>query len=279
MLKRIAAAGVGVMSLLIPQAGRALPLPITLLRAFSAMLPNGEGKILVFKYCVMCRGAKLTRKRLQERKGWKQEDWEDLVSEMMDGWGATMEREEVEPIAEYLVANFGPSVVKSSSEEKDKLEGLLAPGDPKKVILAKCTSCHDREVTGQRLESRAGLPAPVWKRLLIRMKAYGAPVTSDEIEQLSNYLASSLGSQTKISPVGELYSYLPEGSGKELVMAYCLSCHGVAELKRRIEDGSKEDQYYWERVVFRMKKQWESPLEDEEADAISNSLNSHFAKQ
>ena len=274
------AAAAAALCLLFLAEMNAASFPITPLRDFSATLPAGEGKILVFKYCVACHGPELTRKRLEERRGWIRRYWEDLVFEMMYGWGATIRREEVEPIARYLEENFGPQPDGPEPPGKEALEAVLPPGEQSNVILAKCTVCHGPEVTMRRMQSRIGLSASGWKKLLTRMKSYGAPLAEDEMEQLSVYLSADFGSSYapgEALPIREFYSFLPEGPGKDLVVADCLSCHAASELQKRMEDRPRGDSYYWEGVVRRMKKQWEAPLEEEEVDLAIEYLNAHFA--
>ena len=274
------AAAAAALCLLFLAEMNAASFPITPLRDFSATLPAGEGKILVFKYCVACHGPELTRKRLEERRGWIRRYWEDLVFEMMYGWGATIRREEVEPIARYLEENFGPQPNGSEPPGKELLEAVLPPGEQSSVILAKCTVCHGPAVTRRRMQSRIGLSASGWKKLLTRMKNYGAPLAEDEMQQLSVYLSADFGSSSAPAqelPIQEFYSFLPEGPGKDLVVADCLSCHAASELQKRMEDRPRGDSYYWEGVVRRMKKQWEAPLEEEEVDLAIEYLNAHFA--
>lgn len=265
MLRSISSAvWAGVLSLLLLGLASASAAPITPLQEFSSLLPSGEGKILVFKYCVACHGPKVARTRLQAGK------WMD------DQWGAILEREDVAPLASYLDENFS-----SDSKGEDGLEALLPPGEPKKIISQKCISCHDQQVTGRRLESRAGLPSRVWKKILDRMKNYGTPFREEEIQELSVYLGSGLKPNDSTGPDGsvkEFYSFLPDGAGKDLVAANCLSCHGPSDLKKRIDQPSRTAPAYWDVTVRRMKDKWDAPLEEQEVEATIQYLNSHFNK-
>ena len=102
---------------------------------------------------------------------------------------------------------------------KEALEAVLPPGEQSNVILAKCTVCHGPEVTMRRMQSRIGLSASGWKKLLTRMKSYGAPLAEDEMQQLSVYLSADFGSSSapaQALPIQEFYSFLPEGSGQGL---------------------------------------------------------------
>ena len=65
------------------------------------------------------------------------------------------------------------------------------------------------------------------------MRDYGAPVVTEEIDQLSLYLQQNLASHrdTPTDPLRELDSFLPNAPGRNLVLATCLSCHGPTEFK------------------------------------------------
>lgn len=253
-------------------------LATTPLRSLSALLPSGEGKILVLKYCVTCHGPQVLRKRLEERRQWQTKDWEDLVFEMNESWAASIAREEIDPIVQYLSAAFGPEA--SESAKLNQLKMSLQGVQLKQLVLDKCTACHAPGITAVRLKSRVGLPAAGWKKVLIRMQGYGASLTDAEIRQLSESLASSFGSSSKetTEPIGQLYSSLPAGDGRDSIVAQCLSCHDVSDFRRQLSDHPTKDEYYWDRVVRRMKEQWDAPLLEGDIETITGYLKSHFGK-
>jgi mono/diheme cytochrome c family protein len=166
---------------------------ITPLKQLSAVLPAGEGKILVLKHCVACHGPVEVQKRLEVGRGWPATYWEDLVLQMIHGWGATIESGEVPIIVGYLSDTFG------------------------------------------------GVPSKA---------------------------------QASIDPsaLKTFASALPEGEGRNVVLAVCLSCHGPDELKRRIETAPRDD-FYWQRVVTRMQSRWEAPLDASDVVLAVNYLN------
>jgi hypothetical protein len=267
------ALGTGALCLVLLGTAQAPPLTMTPLKALSATLPSGEGKILFYKYCVMCHGAELIGKRLEDRRGWIFRYWEDLVFEMIDQWGAPISREEVDPIARYLMQNFG------LPGEQPSLEALLPAGDQRQMILQRCTPCHDPGIT---IQLRVDLPATAWKKLLQRMRTYGAPLSPDEVESLSLFLSQNLtsdGETAQKNPVRQLDALLPDRPGKDLTLVACLSCHGPSEFKKRLEQHSREEPYYWRRVVHRMREQWEAPLQEPEVDLLVDYLSSHFTRQ
>ena len=252
---------------------------ITPLGLYSSTLPNGVGKVLLYKYCITCHGVELVQKRLDERRGGELRAWEDLVYEMISSWGAPIEIYEVEPIAQYLLNNYGPQTVANS---QSGLEALFSGASEGTLIMEKCVACHDERVTRQLLQSRSGFPSSVWKKILERMGAYGAPITKHETEQLSVYLAKSLDktdSPNQKKSNQDLYAFLPEGEGKDLVVAICLSCHGALEFKERVEEHPVAEEQYWEPVINRMRNQWKAPLEVSEMEMIVAYLNSHFGSR
>ena len=254
---------------------------LTPLKLYSATLPSGVGKVLVYKYCFACHGFELTRQRLEQLRGLPLEQWENLLSEMIDSWGATIERHEIGPVSRYLFENYGPNTVSDSPPSGAALEEFLPPGPEQKIILQKCVACHNAALTRHRLADRAGIPTSGWKKILGRMKGYGVPLTDGETEQLSAYFADSLSKEATpaMESNQELESFLPAGPGKDLILAQCLSCHVGLELKQRIQQQSSSDQYYWERVVSRMRNQWEAPIEENEVVVVAEYLKSHFTRR
>ena len=195
---------------------------------------------------------------------------------MSEQWGSVMDSEDMAPLELYLEENFGSGPKKDSRAGMEALKAFLPPGEEGKVVLEKCTPCHDPQVTKRRMESRAGLSASVWKEILARMKDYGALVTESEMEQLSGYLEHSLNSGSGQKATRELSSFLPEGKGKDLLLAYCVSCHGAAEFQKKLEGHAHEGEFYWVGVVGRMKDQWEVPLQEEEVHEILQYFKAHF---
>ena len=250
---------------------------VTPLKLYSATLPGGVGKVLLYKYCVTCHGVDLVRKRLEQLRGMKLEEWENLVYAMIDSWGAPIERQETGPLSRYLFDNYGPDTVSSSNTT---LEEYVPAGPQHIIILQKCLACHDATVTRRRLQARVGSPASVWRQIVARMRTYGVALTDEEVAQVSQYLGSvsKTASSQNEKMANEFYAFLPAGNGKDLITATCLSCHGAIELKQRMESHPAGDQHYWERVVGRMRNQWQAPLEENEAGVAVEYLNTHFSK-
>lgn len=249
---------------------------ISPLKQLSAVLPSSEGKILVFKYCVACHGPALIQKRLESGRGWPLNYWEDVISQMIQSWGATIEPAEVPAIARYLESTYGAAL----STARAALEALPA-GTEKDLLEGKCFGCHDRDVTARRMAARRDLPAPAWTTLLGRMNRYGARLSDAELSQLSAYLERAMASREGAADpkrLKALSSALPDRDGKNVVLAVCLSCHGPDELRQRIEAFSTDDPFSWERVVRRMQTRWEAPLDDGDVEVTVKYLNSIGSK-
>ena len=236
------------------------------LREFSAILPGGEGKILVFKYCVACHGVNAAWGRL-EKGMW-----------MSGAWDTLLEPAEIEPLARYLEENFGEDPRELSTAGQERLETLLPEGDGRSEILARCVACHEPGRTARTLAARAGLPGAAWQRILERMEAYGAPLTAEETERLSLYLSQRLAFGEGTGSVRERDSFLPEGPGKDLVLAHCLSCHGASELGRRLRNQSATSGFSWQEVVSRMREKWEALLDDEDEKEVVQYLQRYFPR-
>ena len=61
-------------------------------------------------------------------------------------------------------------------------------------------------------------------------------------------------------------------------MANCLSCHGPSELQRQIDANAQAESFFWKRVVGRMRKRWEAPLQEDEMKTVIDYLNLHFTQ-
>lgn len=109
----------------------------------------------------------------------------------------------------------------------------LPPGEGRPLVLETCVQCHDlRPIVSQRK------PGPAWRRTVNEMVWRGAPLFPGEAEAVAGYLAAAFGPQARSAPnaapngapsaAAAPAAELPEGPGRELVMAACLSCHDLA---------------------------------------------------
>ena len=66
----------------------------------------------------------------------------------------------------------------------------LPAGPGRQILMSACVSCHNlREVT----KFRGYYNRQQWRDIVLTMVDYGAPVSEQEVEVLSTYLAESLG--------------------------------------------------------------------------------------
>jgi len=82
-----------------------LPLLVLLCTVLPArsqsQLPEGNGKQMVERACVQCHDLQRVTSARYSR-----EDWQDVVNVMVNNFGATLSRDEIGVVAEYLAKNF-----------------------------------------------------------------------------------------------------------------------------------------------------------------------------
>ena len=70
----------------------------------------------------------------------------------------------------------------------------LPEGEGKKILEARCTSCHElTEVT----KFRGYYNRAQWRDIVVTMVEYGADLKKPEIETLADYLAQHLGKEQR----------------------------------------------------------------------------------
>ena len=95
------------------------------------------------------------------------EGWAKVVNAMVEK-GAQVKTEDIPPLIEYLVQSYGP----------------LPEGAGKKILLNKCTICHDLKRVKQHLSS-----PEEWAETLAAMLNEGASLSDEEFAVLLGYLA------------------------------------------------------------------------------------------
>ncbi len=79
----------------------------------------------------------------------------------------------------------------SARGQKAKDEGwpeLLPPGDGRELVLNSCNTCHNLKVVVHARLSRAD-----WAKSVNDMIQRGAPLFSEEVEPIANYLSKAFG--------------------------------------------------------------------------------------
>ena len=95
------------------------------------------------------------------------EGWTKIVDSMVQK-GAKVEKADMPALVGYLEANFGP----------------LPEGDGKKIVLEKCTVCHDLKRVRQHLAS-----PEEWADTLGAMENEGLRISDEEFAAVLRYLA------------------------------------------------------------------------------------------
>jgi cytochrome c553 len=140
----------------------------------TARLPPSEspGSRVVAARCLSCHGLDIVRQQRLSRDGWVRE-----VDKMI-GWGASVTAAERADILDYLSAEYGISQSAAASADSPAA-GQLMP---------RCLECHDMRLIEQQRLSVAG-----WRREIDKMRNWGARLTEQEADQLSEYLEGRFG--------------------------------------------------------------------------------------
>jgi cytochrome c5 len=139
--------------------------------AFSAGQPAQQapkGEIIMNNSCMGCHEYRYIQTQALDAAGWTK------LVESMIAKGATVKKEDLPVLIEYLVEQHGP----------------LPEGAGKKIMLEVCTMCHDlhriRETGATRDE---------WDDILVHMINEGAPLSDEEFPVLLGYLARNFRPQ------------------------------------------------------------------------------------
>lgn len=108
----------------------------------------------------------------------------------------------------------------------------LPPGPGRAFVLEGCVQCHDlRPILSEKKSAQA------WRRTVNEMVWRGAPLFPGEAHVVADYLGQFFGTASRpaaapapaAAPDGEkLVEGLPAGRGKDLLLAACVQCHGLA---------------------------------------------------
>jgi cytochrome c5 len=110
----------------------------------------------------------------------------------------------------------------------------LPDGEGKDLVADACAGCHDLA----RVAAYKGTEED-WGGVVYTMRARGLDVTPEDTEKIVAYLAKSFPPAPK-----KAAAPLPDGDGKDLVMARCAGCHDLLRVEEHT--GTKED---WDGVV------------------------------
>ena len=205
-----------------------------------AKLPEGAGRDALQRVCGNCHQAAVVVGRHGNAQTWKK------TVDTMVSRGARGTREELDQIAAYLAAHFGPAPV------------TLPDGPGKSAVEKVCLSCHLADVFAGHEGTLSH-----WKTTVDKMVARGAVATNEEFEAIEAYLARHFG----FIPVP---SNLPAGAAKSVLERACGSCHGVD-----VFFGRTGDEQTWARATANMVR-FGAEVTDAEFDQIVEYLVANF---
>ena len=81
----------------------------------------------------------------------------------------------------------------------------LKPGPGVELVTAQCLLCHSADY----ISTQPRLTRPAWKASVLKMQQkYGAPIATNKVDALADYLAQNYGAETpaKPSPAGKSVS-------------------------------------------------------------------------
>jgi cytochrome c5 len=191
-------------------AGQAAPPPAAPPAPKPVELPDGDGKPIATEYCQMCH--KLTNLTKAHKD---LDDWKDTIHTMIDR-GASIPDDQVDVLAQYLAANFGPKDAASAANApaadpatpapSPDAEAANAPapakavvelpdGDGKAIATENCQACH--KLTNL---TKAHKSLDDWKETVQTMIDRGANVSPDQVDTLVQYLAKNFGPKDASAP-------------------------------------------------------------------------------
>ncbi len=135
-------------------------------------LPEGPGADIARDRCTTCHEADLIRSQRLTRQGWTRE-----VDKMIR-WGAVVPDAEKDKLIDYLAMHF-PVRAAQTGASTDR---------GKEVFEARCTLCHESDLTEQQRLTRQG-----WSREVDKMIRWGATVPDEEKAPLIDYLSANFG--------------------------------------------------------------------------------------
>jgi cytochrome c5 len=139
------------------------------------VLPPGPGRDLVGTACTQCHNLSVIMSMRNGAEGWKA-----YVHNMIMR-GAQLTPREADTVIAYLASAYGPDAAASAKG----VQVALPSGDGKDLVEARCTVCHDLErVTAARRHRQD------WPGLVANMVGRGAPVSPDEAQTITAYLAA-----------------------------------------------------------------------------------------
>lgn len=141
----------------------------------SVSLPDGPGVEVVRGHCISCHGADLIVGQRLTRVGW------DREVAKMERWSRSVPSPDRERLLDYLAGHLGTAKGPAAAG------GASGPRG-REVHDRACLTCHDDGFTRAQRLTAAG-----WRRTVVKMVQWGAPVPSDDVDALVTFLTAPAG--------------------------------------------------------------------------------------
>ncbi|HEY6360805.1 MAG TPA: hypothetical protein VIX63_06850 [Vicinamibacterales bacterium] len=116
----------------------------------------------------------------------------------------------------------------------------LPEGKGKDLVATRCVGCHDLNTAVSRRAT-----ASEWRGTVATMVEHGAQVSAADAAVIATYLAEHYGPSAPVA--GGPASTLPDGPGKDVLVARCFQCHA-----QTMWNDLRQDRKAWEGVLYRM---------------------------
>jgi cytochrome c5 len=141
---------------------------ITAAVAFGTVQETPKAEQLVNTNCTTCHDLRKIQTQALDADGWTK-----IVNSMIDK-GAKVQKDDVPMLVSYLEDNYGP----------------LPEGAGKKIVLDKCTMCHDLKRIRQHFAT-----VEDWADTLNAMQNEGLMISDEELVTVLKYLARNFKEQ------------------------------------------------------------------------------------
>jgi len=145
-------------------------------------LPTGEGRDLVSKTCSQCHLLGVVTRHREDEARWKR-----YVDDMIVR-GTQLTPADAKVVLQYLTKNFGPLPASAASSPPTIAVSILAEGEGRDLVEAKCSTCHDVERIRRVYRDEQG-----WTDLVASMVSRGAVIAPEEAEKIRAYLFAHYG--------------------------------------------------------------------------------------
>ena len=116
----------------------------------------------------------------------------------------------------------------------------LPEGEGKKILEERCVSCH-----GLKPVFSLQLSQDAWKKLVVKMVAYGAQLDAKEVDVTTDYVTKHFGPASM--PASAKAETAEEKIAKRYIEGICSSCHDAGRIR-----STKATRQEWLDIVMRM---------------------------